>query len=94
MHPYDDKAYETLAPAPCAAAIWAVRAACPRVPVSLSTSAAIEPGPPRRLELVRASAVLPDLVTANQGEPEILTLCEHLIAWRRDRSGPPMRGGR
>jgi uncharacterized protein (DUF849 family) len=54
--------------------------ACPGVPVSLSTSAAIEPDPRRRLALVAAWTELPDLATANQGEEGILELCELLAA--------------
>jgi len=81
LHPYDDAARaETLAAAPCAAALRAVRAACPGVPISLSTSADIEPDPRRRLELVAGWTNLPELVTANQGEPGIVELCDHLIA--------------
>jgi uncharacterized protein (DUF849 family) len=80
LHPYDSAGHETLAAEPCAAALQAVRAACPGVPVSLSTSAGIEPDPRRRLELVAGWEVLPDLVTANQGETGILELCEHLTA--------------
>src|ERR687895_792875 len=64
---------------PRAAAIRAVRAACPGVPVSLSTSAAIEPDPARRLQLVAGWTELPELVTANQGEPGIVEVCELLI---------------
>lgn len=45
LHPYDDKGQQTLAAAPCAAALHAVRAACPGIPISLSTSAGIEPDP-------------------------------------------------
>ena len=80
LHPYDAAGRETLAAEPCAAALWAVRAACPGVPVSLSTSAGIEPDPQRRLERVASWEVLPELVTANQGEAGIRELCEHLIA--------------
>lgn len=80
LHPYDAGGRETLWAAPCAAALRAVRAACPGVPISLSTSAAIEPAPGRRLALVAAWTELPDLVTANQGEVGILELCELLIA--------------
>ena len=79
LHAYDD-GVETLAAAPCAAALLAVRAACPGVPTSLSTSADIEPDPDRRLALVAAWTELPDLVTANQGEAGIVALCEHLLA--------------
>jgi uncharacterized protein (DUF849 family) len=46
----------------------------------LSTSAAIEPDPDQRLELVSRWTVLPELVTANQGEPGIAELCAHLVA--------------
>lgn len=81
LHPYDSEGAETLAAEPCAAALRAVRDACPGIPISLSTSADIEPDPHRRLELVAGWTDLPDLVTANQGEPGILELCEHLI-WR------------
>jgi uncharacterized protein (DUF849 family) len=79
LHPYDGDGHETLEAEPCAAALRAVRAACPGIPVSLSTSADIESDPRRRLELVAGWTDLPDLVTANQGEPGILDLCEHLI---------------
>lgn len=79
LHPYDADGRETLEAEPCAAAIRAVRAACPGVPISLSTSADIEPDPERRLALVTAWTELPDLVTANQGEEAIVPLCELLI---------------
>jgi uncharacterized protein (DUF849 family) len=82
LHPYDGDGHETLEAEPCAAALSAVRAACPGIPVSLSTSADIESDPRRRLELVAGWTDLPDLVTANQGEPGIVDLCEHLIGRR------------
>ena len=75
FHPYDG-ASETLAAEPCAAALRAVREACPGVPISLSTSAAIEPDPERRHALVGGWTELPDLVSANQGEEGIGALCE------------------
>lgn len=80
LHPYDEHGRETLTAEPCAAALRAVRAACPGIPISLSTSAAIEPDPERRRAFVAAWTVLPDLVTANQGEGGILELCEQLVA--------------
>jgi uncharacterized protein (DUF849 family) len=58
--------------------LHAVRDACPEVPISLSTSAGIEPDPERRRELIGAWTELPDLVTANQGERGIHDLCELL----------------
>jgi uncharacterized protein (DUF849 family) len=79
LHPYDDDGRETFDAEPCAAAIRAVRAACPGIPISLSTSAEIEPDPDRRLALVAAWTELPELVTANQGEDGILDLCELLL---------------
>jgi uncharacterized protein (DUF849 family) len=79
LHPYDGAGRQTLAAEPSAAALRAVRAECPGVPISLSTSAAIEADPRRRLDLVAAWTDLPELVTANQGEPGIVELCEHLI---------------
>ena len=79
IHAYDADGAETLAAEPVAAALRAVRTACPGVPVSLTTSAAVEPDPRRRLELVAGWTELPDLVTANQGEEGIAELCEHLL---------------
>jgi uncharacterized protein (DUF849 family) len=79
LHPYDDDGRQTFAAEPCAAAIRAVRAACPGIPISLSTSAEIEPDPERRHALVAAWTELPELVTANQGEEGILDLCELLL---------------
>ncbi|CAN5507685.1 hypothetical protein BH20ACT23_BH20ACT23_04020 [soil metagenome] len=55
--------------------LQAVRRACPDVPISLSTSSAIEPDPERRLALIAGWTELPDLVTANQGEEGIIELC-------------------
>jgi uncharacterized protein (DUF849 family) len=80
LHAYDAAGIESLAPKACADALRAVRAACPAIPISLTTSAAIEPNPRRRLELIAAWTELPDLVTANQGEAGILELCKHLMA--------------
>lgn len=77
FHAYDDDGRETF---DCDAAVRAVRAACPGVPLSLTTSATIEPDPERRLHRVRSWTELPDLVTANQGEDGIVELCEELLA--------------
>ncbi|HEX2414563.1 MAG TPA: 3-keto-5-aminohexanoate cleavage protein [Thermoleophilaceae bacterium] len=79
LHPCDESGAETLAAEACAAALRAVRRECPGIPVSLSTSADIEPDPNRRLELVGGWTELPELVTANQGEIGVVELCEHLI---------------
>src|SRR3712207_4657804 len=79
LHAYDQHGRETLAAQPCAAALRAVRAACPTVPISLTTSASIEPDPQKRRALIAAWTELPDLVTANMGEAGILELCALLI---------------
>jgi uncharacterized protein (DUF849 family) len=80
LHPYDADGRETLEAAACAAALEAVRAACPGVPVSLSTSSAIEADPERRRALVAGWTALPELASANQGEAGIVDLCEDLLA--------------
>jgi uncharacterized protein (DUF849 family) len=79
LHPYDAGGRQTLESEPCAAAIRAVRATCPGIPISLSTSAEIEPDPARRRRLVAAWTELPELVTANQGEDGIVDLCALLV---------------
>src|SRR5207253_7581060 len=38
LHPYDAAGAETFAAEPCAAALLAIRAVCPGIPISLSTS--------------------------------------------------------
>lgn len=80
LHAYDAAGVETLEAEVCAAAIQAVRAVCPEVPISLTTSEDIESDPKRRLELIAAWTELPELVTANQGEEGIVELCEHLMS--------------
>ncbi|HEY7453411.1 MAG TPA: 3-keto-5-aminohexanoate cleavage protein [Thermoleophilaceae bacterium] len=78
LHPWAD-GRQTLDAEPCADAMRAVRAVCPGIPISLSTSAEIEPDPDRRRMLVVAWTELPELVTANQGEEGILDLCAVLL---------------
>jgi uncharacterized protein (DUF849 family) len=80
LHPYDEDGRQTLEAEPCAAALRAVRAACPGTPISLSTSADIVGDPDERHRLVAGWTELPELVTANQGEEGIGRLCELLVA--------------
>jgi uncharacterized protein (DUF849 family) len=80
FHAFDAEGNESFSDAACGAALRAVRAACPGIPLSLTTSATIEPDPERRVHLVRSWTKLPDLVTANQGEEGIVELCEELLA--------------
>jgi uncharacterized protein (DUF849 family) len=79
LHPYDDRRRETFDAASCSAALRAVRAVCPRIPISLSTSAAIERDLQRRYTQIAGWTDLPDLVTANQGDSGIVELCALLI---------------
>src|SRR3712207_5460619 len=60
LHPYNEHGRETLAAEPCAAALRAVRAACPGIPISLTTSASVEPDPAKRKALIAAWTDLPD----------------------------------
>jgi uncharacterized protein (DUF849 family) len=79
LHLYDPDGRETFDASVCAAALKAVRYNCPGVPISLTTSAAIEPDPDRRFRAISQWHQLPELVTANQGEEGIVELCEHLM---------------
>ena len=79
VHAFDAAGAETLDGDACAGVLRAIRSACPDLPVSLTTSAAIEPDVTRRLAAVQAWHTLPDLVTANQGEAGIVEMCEWLM---------------
>lgn len=76
LHSYDEDGAQSLAPAVCAAAIRAVRAAIPGIPISHTTFAVIERDPARRHALVSAWTELPELVTVNMGEDGALALCD------------------
>ena len=79
VHVFDDEGRQTLAAEPAARVLRAVRASCPGLPISLSTSADVEPDPAGRFRAVAAWTELPDVVTANQGEVGIVELCELLL---------------
>jgi uncharacterized protein (DUF849 family) len=70
IHPRDAAGRETLAAASVAAALTAIRAAAPGVPVGISTGAWIPPGGTARLVPMRVWTVLPDFVSVNIHEPE------------------------
>jgi uncharacterized protein (DUF849 family) len=80
VHAFDDAGRETLDAAACAKVLRAIRALSPETPISLTTSAAIVEDPNERLRIVTAWEEMPDLVTANQGEPGIVELCELLLS--------------
>jgi uncharacterized protein (DUF849 family) len=80
VHAIDDAGRETLDGAACAKVLRAVRALCPETSISLTTSATIVGNPAERFKVVEAWVDMPDLVTANQGEPRIVELCELLLS--------------
>ena len=70
FHPRGADGQQTLAAGPCAAAVDAVRAAVPGVPVGLSTALDITGGDvARRLTSVASWTTLPDFVSLNLSEP-------------------------
>lgn len=80
VHAFDDAGRETLDGTVCANVLRAIRALCPGTPISLTTSATIVPDPAERLRMIETWKELPDLVSANQGEPGIQPLCEALLS--------------
>lgn len=80
VHAFDDAGRETLDGIACARVVRAIRNLCPNTPISLTTSATIVPNPTERFQIVEAWHEMPDLVTANQGEPGIVELCESLLS--------------
>ena len=80
VHAFDDAGRETLKGDACARVLRAIRALCPETPISLTTSATIVGDPEERFRMVEAWEEMPDLVTANQGEPGIVELCNLLLS--------------
>jgi len=80
VHAFNDAGQETLDGGACARVLRAIRARCSATPISLTTSAAIVANPDERFSIVEAWEEMPDLVTANQGEPGIIELCELLLS--------------
>jgi uncharacterized protein (DUF849 family) len=80
VHPRRQDGSETLDPGDCGAAIRETRAACPGIPLGLSTGLWIEGDPARRLSCLAGWTLLPDFVSVNFSELGALELCEALIA--------------
>jgi uncharacterized protein (DUF849 family) len=80
VHAFDDAGRETLDGTACAKVLRAIRTLCPETPISLTTSATIVEDPGKRFSIVEAWGEMPDLVTANQGEPGVVELCELLLS--------------
>jgi uncharacterized protein (DUF849 family) len=70
---------ESLAASDVARVVTAVRSACRRTPVGISTGAWIEPDPDRRLALVRRWNILPDFASVNFHESGAIELAEELL---------------
>ena len=68
VHPRDLDGTQTMKAMACDAAIEAIRAAVPGLPVGLSTSAAIDPDPFSRAAAVRGWRQRPDFVSVNVSE--------------------------
>jgi uncharacterized protein (DUF849 family) len=80
VHAFDNAGRETLEGIACAKVLRAIRDLCPETPISLTTSSTIVRDPTKRFRFIEAWQEMPDLVTANQGEPGIVELCELLLS--------------
>ncbi len=77
VHPRDGTGRESVQPEDCAAALDAIRASVPGIPVGLSTGWWIPPGGRARQAQIAAWRVLPDYVSVNlieEDAPEIIAL--------------------
>ena len=77
VHPRNLAESETLAPAEVGAALKAIRAAVPGMPVGIGTGAWIAPGGTKRLAQMEAWEELPDYVSVNMNEadaPKVISL--------------------
>lgn len=78
LHVYDENGKQTLAAKPTSEVLQAVRERVPGTLISLTTSLDVDPDPERRRYLISRWRELPDLVTANMGEPGIVDICQDL----------------
>jgi uncharacterized protein (DUF849 family) len=82
IHPRRADGSQSFEPSDVAAAVAAVRAACPGAPVGGTTIAWAEPDPARRLALVQSWTIRPDFVSVNFSEAGTEQLCAALLASR------------
>src|SRR4029077_8689047 len=68
VHPRDTRGGQTLGAKACDAAVAAIRAATPGLPVGLSTAAAIDPDPFARAAAIGSWRQRPDFVSVNLAE--------------------------
>lgn len=79
LHPRDGDGADTMAAVFVDAAVAAVRASAPGVPVGVTTGAWTEPDPARRAALVRSWSVLPDHASVNWHEEGAAAVAEALL---------------
>ncbi|AQZ71150.1 unnamed protein product [[Actinomadura] parvosata subsp. kistnae] len=79
LHPKNDDGADTLDPARVDAAVAAVRAAVPGIPVGVTTGAWTSPDARRRAALVRSWTVLPDHASVNWHEDGATTVADALL---------------
>ena len=68
VHPRDDRGAQTMGARECDAAVAAIRAAVPGLPIGLSTSEAIDPDPFARAAAFSVWRLRPDFVSVNIAE--------------------------
>ncbi|WP_329181937.1 3-keto-5-aminohexanoate cleavage protein [Streptomyces sp. NBC_01477] len=79
LHPKNADGEDTLEPAAVAAALTAVRAVAPGVPVGVTTGAWTTPDPAERASQVRSWTVLPDHASVNWHEDGAATVAATLL---------------
>jgi uncharacterized protein (DUF849 family) len=79
VHPRRPDASESLGAAEVGAAVGAIRAACPGLPVGVTTGAWIAPELGRRLAAIDGWDVLPDFASVNLHEDGALDVARHLL---------------
>lgn len=80
VHPRDALGRQSLAAQDIGAALTAIRARCPGIPVGVSTAIWIEPDVGVRLQLIHDWTELPDFVSINFSEPGTAELCAHFLS--------------
>ena len=80
IHPRRADGTQSLAAQDQAAAIAAIRASCPGVPLGVSTANWIEPDVQQRLRAIEEWTVLPDFASVNFSEPGTIDLCMLLFS--------------
>lgn len=79
LHPRDDGEAETLDAGAVQAALEAVQAACPGVPVGISSAYRIRPDVAGQVTAARSWTTRPDFVSVNWHEPHATALAETLL---------------